>query len=105
MSAFECHACDNCLIGHLYVIMELHLRLDGRASIMEERSQLNDLYLLNPYTHLMCKIGPTLEEPLDDDVPIPETLAHKDDEIPERDNDEGNNGCDLSEEEAYVDAY
>lgn len=72
-------------------------------------ADLDERHLLNRHSQLTCKGSPFFAEPLDDDIPTPPTLTHAadddndgDDEIPERDSNDGNNALAQSDEAAYA---
>ncbi|MCE3214735.1 hypothetical protein HAX54_053172, partial [Datura stramonium] len=67
LTSIEHYARDDSWRGHMLGMLELQLNIGGRPATDKEMSALEERYSLTESAMLMCKVGPTFEEPLDVD--------------------------------------
>ncbi|MCD9646348.1 hypothetical protein HAX54_036115 [Datura stramonium] len=80
----------------------------GKASILEELAMLDECYPLNEHAQQLCLMGPVYEEPLDDEISIPEPMVPEEEKNdnkeegevePEHDSKEGDSEFSPSNDE------
>lgn len=64
--------------GFMYKTKMLRLWICGRPTMKEEINVVHLQYRLNDHARMMCRIGPTFVEPIDDDVNTKDEFAQGD---------------------------
>ncbi|OIT04208.1 hypothetical protein A4A49_09583 [Nicotiana attenuata] len=72
LTGAERNARDDSFMAHLYGMMNLQLRIGGRPSTSEERTDLEQRYPLNAHAQQLVGVGEGFSLPADEDVNISE---------------------------------
>ncbi|KAG5594768.1 hypothetical protein H5410_036000 [Solanum commersonii] len=67
LSAQERHARDDIVMAHMFGMVELQLRIRGCPIMDNEMETLAERYPLTESATYICRIGPTFQEPLDNE--------------------------------------
>ncbi|KAH0765489.1 hypothetical protein KY285_001360 [Solanum tuberosum] len=67
LTAIHRQARDDSLIGRMFGMAELQLRIGGRPVTEDEMETLAEHYPLTDRAMYMCRMGPAFQEPIDDD--------------------------------------
>ncbi|KAJ8569716.1 hypothetical protein K7X08_006293 [Anisodus acutangulus] len=70
------HAMNDSIITNMYAMQNLHLTLGATAAIPEQFAEINERFPLSSHAMILCKYGEAFAEPVDDDMPTPESEPH-----------------------------